>query len=153
MLRGLAGFAGHSSLRTWLFRILVNRARTVARREGRTLSFSDAFGAGPGDDPLPPSRFQHPLAPGHWTEPVRPWSRSPEEDVLDAEALAVVEAAVEALPAAQRAVITLRDIEGWEAGEVCNALGITRVHQRVLLHRARTRVRAALERYFDRAEP
>jgi len=152
VLRGLAGFEGRSSLRTWVFRIVVNRARTTARREARSLSFTDAFGdAAENREPLfDPGSFQHPLAPGHWTEPVKAWGRSPEDQVLEAEALAAVETAVEALPPVQRAVITLRDIEGWDAAETCNALGLSEVHQRVLLHRARTRVRRALERYFDR---
>ncbi len=155
-LRGIARFEGRASLRTWLFRIVVNRALTAVRREARTVSFSDAFGDQPADPEvlLEPGRFRHPLAPGHWTEPLRAWGggRSPEEEVLDAEALDVVEAAVEALPPGQRAVITLRDIEGWDAAETCNTLGLTEVHQRVLLHRARTKVRRSLERYFDRGE-
>ncbi len=150
-LRGIAAFEGRASLKTWLFRIVVNRARTAARREARVVCFTDAFGDGLDDREalFDASRFRHPLAAGHWTEPLRAWSRSPEDEVLDAEVLAVVEAAVEALPPGQRAVITLRDIEGWDAAETCNTLGLSDVHQRVLLHRARTKVRRALERYHD----
>lgn len=152
VLRGLDAFEGRSSLRTWIFRILVNRARTAARREARSMSFSDAFGDRAEDDEtvFEPGTFAHPLAPGHWTEPVRAWGASPEETLLGGEARGVIEEAVAALPPNQRAVITLRDIEGWEAAEVCNALELSEVHQRVLLHRARTKVRRALARYFDR---
>jgi RNA polymerase sigma-70 factor (ECF subfamily) len=152
MLRGIGSFAFRSSLRTWLFRILVNRARTAARRESRSVPFSAASGEAAGEEErlFDESEFRHPLAPGHWTRPVRSWGRSPEDEVLGAESRAVLELALEELPPSQRAVITLRDVEGWSAEETCNILELSGVHQRVLLHRARTKVRRALERYFDR---
>jgi len=155
VLRGVRAFEARASLKTWLFRILVNRARTAARREARTVAFSEAFGDRLEDDEvlLGPERFQHPRAPGHWTEPVKSWNGTPDERLLGAEARGVIETALAALPPAQRAVITLRDVEGWDSAEVCNALGLSGVHQRVLLHRARTKVRRAVERYFDRDVP
>ena len=152
VLRGIQAFEARASLKTWLFRILINRARTAARREARTVVFSDAFGDRLEDEEvlLGPEQFQHPLAPGHWTEPVKSWDASPDQRMLGAEARCVLEAALAALPPVQRAVITLRDVEGWDSAEVCNALGLSAVHQRVLLHRARTKVRRAVDCYFDR---
>ena len=154
VLQGIERFEGRSSFKTWLFRILVNRARTRAEREGRTVPFSALWDAG--DEPEEPAvaveRFRGPAdprAPFHWAVPPRSWGESPEEQLLARETLDLVDRVITALPPAQREVITLRDVEGWTAEEVCNVLGISDTNQRVLLHRARSRVQAALERYFD----
>jgi RNA polymerase sigma-70 factor (ECF subfamily) len=149
VLGALDRFEGRSSLKTWVFRILVNTAKTRAQREGRVLPFSalndpgripeaavDADRFRPEDDP----RF-----PGHWAVPPR---ELPEERLLAAETREVIAAAIDELPATQAAVIRLRDIEGWSAEEVRNALDISDVNQRVLLHRARSKVRQALEDYL-----
>ncbi|HEU4383536.1 MAG TPA: sigma-70 family RNA polymerase sigma factor [Anaeromyxobacteraceae bacterium] len=144
LLTGLETFEGRSSLRTWLFQILVNRARSRFAREGRTVPFSAL--AGPGDDPpaVDPGRFDE---QGRWREPPGHWTEAdPERLAMGAETRAAIEAAIQELPEAQRAVITLRDIEGLETEEICNLLSITVTNQRVLLHRARAKVRQALER-------
>ena len=149
VLQGIAGFEGRSSFKTWLFRILVNRARTRAEREARTVPFSSLDAEGP---TVPAERFRganDPRAPYHWAVPPKSWGASPEEELLTKETLAVVERTMAELPPNQREVITLRDVEGWPADEVCNVLGLSDSNQRVLLHRARARVRAALERHFD----
>jgi RNA polymerase sigma-70 factor (ECF subfamily) len=149
VLGALDRFEGRSSLKTWVFRILVNTAKTRAQREGRVLPFSalnnpgripeaavDADRFRPEDD----ERF-----PGHWSVPPR---ELPEERLLAAETRQVIAAAIDALPATQAAVIRLRDVDGWSSEEVRNALDITEVNQRVLLHRARAKVRQALEEYL-----
>ena len=152
VLQGIGNFEGRSSLKTWIFRILMNRARTRAQREGRTIPFSVAF------DPqqegpyaaVDPERFLGPQGeyPDHWALPPREWGRSPEELLLSSETRGRILKAIEALPPSQREVITLRDIDQWTSDEVCNALGITETNQRVLLHRARSSVRRALESYL-----
>lgn len=148
VMKGLPGFAGRSSFRTWVFRILVNRARTLASREWRSIPVSQLPAPSQAADPLA-HRFDHPEHPGHWTiMPLPEWGRSPEQDVLNGEVRDLVAKAIAVLPTAQREVITLRDVEGWPAAEVCNVCGLSEVHQRVLLHRARTRVRAALEAWY-----
>ena len=150
VLQGLERFEGRSSLRTWLFRILTNRAKTRGVREARSVPFSAAWSAEdePGEPAVAPERFlppEHPEWPGHWA--AAPADPLPEERLLANETQAVIRAAIAALSPAQREVITLRDVEGWSADEVCNALAISETNQRVLLHRARSRVRSALERY------
>jgi RNA polymerase sigma-70 factor (ECF subfamily) len=152
VLRGLDRFEGRSSLKTWIFRILTNRAKTRGQREGRSVPFSSLWSPGePGEPAVEPERFlppDHAEWPGHWASPVRSWGDSPEERLLSGETTALIHQAVEALPPAQREVITLRDIEGWTADEVCDLLEVSEGNQRVLLHRARSKVRRALERYF-----
>jgi RNA polymerase sigma-70 factor (ECF subfamily) len=154
VLQGIERFQRRSSFKTWLFRILVNRARTRAEREGRTVPFS-ALGDATMDSAepaVPAERFlgaDDPLWPHHWAVPPKGWGSSPEEELLARETLHLIEDAIAALPPAQREIITLRDVEGWTAEEACNVLGITETNQRVLLHRARSRVRAALEHHFD----
>ena len=149
MLGALDRFEGRSSLKTWVFRIAVNTAKTRAQREGRVIPFSSLHDpARVPEAAVEPERFlpdDHPHHPGGWSSPPRDL---PEERLLAAETRAVVAAAIEALPANQRAVISLRDVEGWSSDEVRNALDITEVNQRVLLHRARARVRQALEDYL-----
>jgi RNA polymerase sigma-70 factor (ECF subfamily) len=156
VLAGVDRFEGRSSLKTWIFRILVNRARTRGVRESRSVPFSSlAPLVGEGDGPsVPPERFNGPDAewPHHWNAPPRHWE-SPEERLLSAEARALIEKEIERLPPAQRTVITLRDVEGFDSDEVCDALGVSPGNQRVLLHRARSKVRAALERYMEGTGP
>jgi RNA polymerase sigma-70 factor (ECF subfamily) len=154
VLAQLDRFEGRSSLRTWVLRIVANRARTRAVRERRTLPFSSLDGLEEPGPAVEPERFLpagHRWA-GHWASPPRSWSDLPEERLLSAETRAEVERAVELLPPAQRAVITLRDVEGMAAAETCQLLGLTEGNQRVLLHRARSGVRRALERYLDETE-
>lgn len=150
VLRGVDGFEGRSSLKTWVFTILVNRARTRGRRERRTVPFSALAGHVTHEDSgaVDPSRFlpaDHERWPGHWAAPPRRWSASPEQRLATKERLGLIKEAIATLPATQRTVIVLRDVEGWESREVCNALGLSETNQRVLLHRARSKVRALLE--------
>ena len=149
VLGALDRFEGRSSLKTWVFRILVNTAKTRAQREGRSIPFSAL------QDParvpeaaVEPERFladDHPHHPGGWASPPR---ELPEDRLIAAETRELIAQAIEALPANQRAVISLRDVEGWSSDEVRNALDLSEVNQRVLLHRARARVRQALEDYL-----
>jgi RNA polymerase sigma-70 factor (ECF subfamily) len=151
VLKGIARFEGRSSLKTWLFRILTNTAKTRAVREARSIPFS-AFGGDEEDDPsVDPDRFLGPEArfPGHWSSPPASWGAAPEERVVAAETLDVIKAEIDRLPPAQAVVITMRDVEGLSSEEVCNALEISETNQRVLLHRARTKVRRALEDYVS----
>ena len=152
VLKGLDGFEGRSSLRTWIFRILVNTAKTRGQREARSLPFSSVWAADPEGEPsVDPDRFlplSHPLSPGGWAEPPVGWESTPEERLLSKEALTVVSRAIEALPPNQREVIRLRDVLGWPSSDVRNALDISQTNQRVLLHRARAKVRRALESYL-----
>ena len=147
---GIGRFEARSSFKTWLFRILTNIAKTRAQREGRTLPLSALENpAGVPEPAVEPDRFldaEHPRWPGHWASRPAPWT--PEERLVGAETRDVVARAIEALPANQRAVISLRDVEGWSSEEVCNALGLTETNQRVLLHRARSKVRRALDDYL-----
>jgi RNA polymerase sigma-70 factor (ECF subfamily) len=150
VLKGLDGFEGRSSLATWILRIVVNIAMTRGGREARTIPYASL--AAEGDEhAVDPDRF-HGAAdafPGHWRAYPGDWHRLPEEALHQRETLRVVVDAIAALPAAQRTVITMRDVEGCGAEEVCAVLGVSEGNQRVLLHRARSRVRAALERHFD----
>ncbi len=152
LLRGLPRFEGRSSLRTWLFRILVNRAKTRGQREGRSVPFSSLWR--PEDDPdepaVDPARFvpEGASGAGHWVSLPQRWDEIPEQRFLAGETRAQIAAAIAKLPPAQQTVIFLRDIEGWSTPEVCNILGISETHQRVLLHRARAKVRRALETYL-----
>jgi RNA polymerase sigma-70 factor (ECF subfamily) len=149
VLGALERFEGRSSLKTWVFRILVNTAKTRAQREGRVIPFSSLLdparvpeAAVDADRFLPDDHERH---PGAWSSPPRDL---PEERLLASETRARIAEAIKSLPASQRAVITLRDVQGWSSDEVCNALDITEVNQRVLLHRARAKVRNALEDYL-----
>lgn len=155
VLKGLPTFEGRSSLKTWLFRILTNIAKTRGQREGRSIPFS-TLGGGDGEAGGPsvdPDRFyQEGPHAGEWRTPPGDWGEAPEEHILAGEARAQIEAAIAGLPPTQREVITLRDIEGWSSAEVRNALGLSETNQRVLLHRARSRVRRAVEGYFATAQ-
>lgn len=152
VLKGLDGFQGRSSLRTWIFRILVNTAKTRGQRERRSIPFSALWSPEPAEEPaVDPDRFLPPGDPwaGHWQTAPTDWDDVPAERLLAGETLALVGKAIEALPANQREVIRLRDVLGWSAREVVEALDISETNQRVLLHRARSKVRRALERYLS----
>ncbi len=135
-LRGVEKFEGRSRFRTWLHRVLVNRAKTRGAKEARYVFMDPQDEASPIADRFEPS--------GSWRAPPRAWNLTPEQSLLSDEIRSVLETVLEALPPAQRAVVELRDLEGLEAAEVCNVLGISETNQRVLLHRGRTKVRAAL---------
>jgi RNA polymerase sigma-70 factor, ECF subfamily len=150
VFNGIGRFEGRSSLKTWLFRILTNTAKTKAVREARSVPFS-ALGGDEEDGPAAdPDRFLGPdeRFPGHWSSPPASWGSAPEERLLASESLAVIRAAIDRLPPAQALVITMRDVEGLDSEEVRNVLDISETNQRVLLHRARTKVRRALEEYL-----
>ena len=152
VLQGLDRFEGRSSLKTWIFRILMNRAMTRGQREHRTVPFSSLFDPArePGEPAVNAARFQDAADehPGGWRQHPSRWEGAPEARLLSKET-ALVSAAIEGLPPAQREVIELRDVEGWDSKEVCNVLRISETNQRVLLHRARSKVRRALEPYLS----
>jgi RNA polymerase sigma-70 factor (ECF subfamily) len=137
VLNGIDRFEGRSSLKTWIFRIVANRAKTRGQREARSRPFSSLEP----ETSVDSGRF----VGGEWAAPPESW---PEERLLGGEVLRVIGDAIEALPPSQRAVITLRDVQGWSAEEVRNALELSETNERVLLHRARAKVRAALEAYL-----
>jgi RNA polymerase sigma-70 factor (ECF subfamily) len=150
VLQSLDRFEARSSLRTWVIAILVNKARTRAHRERRTIPFASF--AREGDDPaVEPDRFlgAHEPYPGHWRGSPSSWGASPEAVTQDRETLRVAMRAIAELPPSQQTVLRMRDLEGFSAHEVCTALDVSAVNQRVLLHRARSRVRMALERHLD----
>jgi RNA polymerase sigma-70 factor, ECF subfamily len=154
LLTGLDRFEGRSSLKTWLFRILVNTAKTRGEREGRSVPFASLAPDTDGDEPaVEPERFDATGRwAGHWSStPIR-FDDLPEERLLAAETRAVVEEAIAALPPNQRTVVSLRDIEGWSSEEVRNVLDVSETNQRVLLHRGRSAVRRALEKYLSESE-
>jgi RNA polymerase sigma-70 factor (ECF subfamily) len=150
VLNGLRNFEGRASLKTWIFRILTNRAITRAEREGRAVPFSCVGEPGPDEPAVDPDRFrpEGDRWPGGWKcfpDPL------PEDRLLERETLALIDSAIAELPDRQHLVISMRDIEGWSADEVCQALQISEANQRVLLHRARSKVRRCLEAYLDPA--
>jgi RNA polymerase sigma-70 factor, ECF subfamily len=150
VIRGINGFQGRSSLRTWAYRILVNTARRRGQQEARAIPWG-SLGTGDADwAAVDPARFQDSTepAPGHWRQFPTPWP-SPEDVAISGEIRQVVAAAVTRLPDQQRTVITLRDMEGYNSVQVCQILGISPANQRVLLHRARAAARTALESYFE----
>ena len=150
VLNGIDRFEGRSSLKTWLFRILVNKAKTRGVREARTVPFS-ALAVEGDERAVPEERFRGPddLWPGHWASPPRALDTVPEQRLLAREARERIAEALETLPDSQRVVVTLRDVAGWDSDEVCEALGLSEGNQRVLLHRGRAKLRAALERYIE----
>src|SRR4051812_42726413 len=151
VLKGLDRFEGRSSLKTWIVSIVIHIATTRGAREARSIPFA-AFATD--DEPaVEPERFRgaSDAFPGHWWAYPANWGERPEEVILGRETLQVVTEAIEQLPDAQRAVITMRDVAGCSAEEVCATLALSEGNQRVLLHRARSRVRAALERHLDAA--
>ena len=150
VLRSLDRFERRSALRTWVLGIVVNLARSRARAERRSIPQPSGWSA----PAVEPSRFlspDHPRWPHHWAREPIAWG-TPEQELLAEETRNVMFDAIDGLPAAQREVLVLRDLEGMAAAEVCNILELTDTHQRVLLHRARSRVRNALERYLAATE-
>jgi len=145
-IENLSRFEGRSSLRTFLFAIAANKARTRAARDGRQVSFDEP---NPSEPAVPLGKFR---PDGHWRQLPESWAVSPERDFMRSEARAVLQVAIDSLPANQRTVLVLRDVQGFDSDEVCNVLGITETNQRVLLHRARTRVREALDGYMKGEE-
>ena len=151
VLKGIDRFEGRSSLKTWITRIVVNIAISKGEREARSIPFS-AFASEEGDEPaVDPERFrdQSEAFPGHWRAYPSNWASLPDDALLSRETLDVVTRAIEELPDAQRVVITMRDVAGCSPEEVCSALDVSDGNQRVLLHRARSHVRNALERHLD----
>jgi RNA polymerase sigma-70 factor, ECF subfamily len=146
---GLVRFEGRSSLKTWVFRILTNRARTWGTREKRMVPLSWLEDGDLGSEPaVEPARFD---TMGDWTSPPVPWTeQSPEVLLLRKEIGALLQREIEALVPGQRTVVLLRDVEGCPSDEVCEILGISEANQRVLLHRGRSKLRAALERYLTK---
>jgi RNA polymerase sigma-70 factor (ECF subfamily) len=157
VVRGLERFEARASFRTWVFRIATNRAMTRGRREHRDIPLSALLD--PADDPggpsVDPERFlpQGAQWAGHWAVPPERWAPDAVLHLEAKETRELIAASIEELAPAQRIVMTLRDVDGWDADEVCAALEITPGNQRVLLHRARSRVRAALERHLATADP
>ena len=151
VLRGIDRFEGRASLKTWIFRILANVAMRAGARERRSVPFSALADAeNTGEPSVDPARFlpaDHELFPGHWAVMPTRWP-TPEEGLLAGETREVIASAIAELPAAQRTVIGLRDVEGWSSEDVCEALEISAGNQRILLHRARSRVRNAIEAYY-----
>jgi RNA polymerase sigma-70 factor (ECF subfamily) len=151
VLRGLDSFEGRSSLRTWIFRILTNIAKTRGQREGRSLPFASLAGDDLDAPAVDPDRFDTPegSSRGHWSTLPDDWTGIPEDRLLSRETLEIIGTAIQGLPPMQAEVIRLRDALDWTSEEVRNALDLTETNQRVLLHRARAKVRGALERYFS----
>ena len=157
-LRGLDRFEGRSALKTWLLRIVVNIARTHAVREARAVPFSSlelAREASEYEPALPVDRFQGPDGqhPQRWVSFPLPWSSEPDSALLSAETRELIADTIAGLPDGQRIVISLRDVEGWDSAEVCSVLELSETNQRVLLHRARAKLRAALESYLTNEAP
>jgi RNA polymerase sigma-70 factor (ECF subfamily) len=154
VITGIDRFEGRSALKTWIYRIAMNKARTRGAREHRTRPFSSVDGSVTSG--FSPDRFRpadDPSWPGHWSSPPNPWQEQPHERLQASETLAAVRDAIEQLPPTQRLVISLRDIDGWSSDEVCNVLSLSQTNQRVLLHRARAKVRLGLESVLDASEP
>ena len=154
VLQGIGRFEGRSSLKTWIFRILTNRAKTRGEREGRSVPFSslaaaDADLSGPTVEPEQFHPPDHPQWANTWVSYPKRWDELPEDRLLSREISACIQTAIDMLPLTQREVITLRDVEGWSSEDVCNILAITETNQRVLLHRARAKVRRAVDQYLQ----
>ena len=147
VIRGLDAFEGRSSVRTWIYRILVNKAKSSGMSERRTVTLS-AEAEAAGAPAVDPARFEGPPR-DYWSSPPNHWDELPEGRLLATETLAVIERAMEQLPPGQQAVFQLRDLRNWSSAEVRDVLELTEVNQRVLLHRARARVRTAVEEYFS----
>src|SRR5262245_47804134 len=153
VLNGIDRFEERSSFKTWISRIVMNLARTRGVRESRMVPFSDfADKEAEGQEAaVDPSRFRpaNNEYPDHWSVAPRPWNADPEQQLLSGETMTVLDRAIESLSKAQRLVLTMRDVNGWTAEEVCNVLSISETNQRVLLHRARSKVRGILEDHFS----
>jgi RNA polymerase sigma-70 factor (ECF subfamily) len=146
VINGIHGFRGGSSLKTWIYRILINRAMSRGKRDKRIVPFSSLMAASEAaDESYTPDRF---LPDGHWATPPRPFE-TPADRMALLEFRARLREAMVDLPERQQIVVTLRDVEGLNSDEVCDLLKISAENQRVLLHRGRTRLRQALESYED----
>ena len=147
VLKGIDAFEGRASVKSWVFRIAVYCAKTRRARDGRLVPMSTLDDDGEDGPAVDPDRFQPEGAryANNWSQPPEAWA---DERLQAAEAAALVKTEIERLPPNQRTVITLRDVEGLDSGEVCAVLGLSEGNQRVLLHRARSKVRAAMERYM-----
>jgi RNA polymerase sigma-70 factor (ECF subfamily) len=151
VLNGLGRFEGRASLRTWIYRILTNIAKTRGERDRRTVPFASLEDVGVEREPsVDPERFRpsDDRWAGHWKSYPDRWDELPEERLVAEETLGLVQEAIDRLPPVQQRVITLRDVEGWSSDEVCSALELSETNQRVLLHRARSKVRRALDGYL-----
>jgi RNA polymerase sigma-70 factor (ECF subfamily) len=153
VLQGVERFEGRSSLKTWIFQILINRAKTRGVREARSVSFSALNDMNSESDysSVDPSRFLSPddsQHPGGWASQPQQWDMTPEQLLLSQECRLFIEQAIAGLPELQKEVLTLRDVQGWDNEEICTLLGITEANCRVLLHRGRSRVRQVLENYL-----
>jgi RNA polymerase sigma-70 factor (ECF subfamily) len=151
VLNGIGRFEGRSSLKTWIFRILTNTAKTRALRERRSIPFSSLTAEGDEGTAVDPDRFlgDDSRFPGHWALPPQRWEAQPERSLLSSETLRVIEREIAKLPPSQAIVVTMRDVDGFDAEEVRNTLDISETNQRVLLHRARSKLRRALEEYLQ----
>jgi RNA polymerase sigma-70 factor (ECF subfamily) len=159
VLRGVHRFEGRSSLKTWIFRILTNCAKSRGKHEGNYRLFADYGNFVKADNMPDDDEYATTLAQyfdpsegewlDHWLDFPQQWPSLPEEQAIWQEIQACVRQRIDQLPPNQRAVITLRDLEGWTAHEVCTTLEISQENQRILLHRARSKVRLALEQYFN----
>nr|WP_307828400.1 RNA polymerase sigma factor [Antrihabitans sp. YC2-6] len=149
LIKGIARFEGRSALRTWLFTVLVNIAKTRGVRDhNQAIADRSAY---PGGATVDPARFRpatDPEWPGHWATPPEAWPETPEGSVLESEMLSVTKRELDQLPERQRAVVALRDVLGLDAAEVCTLLSLTPANQRVLLHRGRARIRECLADYL-----
>jgi RNA polymerase sigma-70 factor, ECF subfamily len=155
VIRGLDRFEGRSALRTWVYRILINIAKTRGVKDSRTIPWTSLTLADEDSGPtVDPARFRGPddPYPGGWKQFPAAWP-SAESDVLAKETMVAIQEALALLPPRQRIVITLRDVDGYDSDEVCALLGVSAANQRVLLHRARAAVRRRLEEYFRDAAP
>lgn len=152
VLRGLRQFAGRSSLKTWIYRILINCAKHRAVRDRNCIPFSAAWDPAfePFESAVAPERFRAPgdQWTGGWVSFPASWGNAPEERLLAREVRAQIQTAIDRLPPSQREVVLLRDVQGWSAAEVCHALKVSESNQRVLLHRGRSRLREALAEYL-----
>ena len=153
VLQGLQRFEGRCTVKSWIFAIVANCAKSRGERDKRMVPLSSLVQEDDEDGAsVPPERFQgegHPRWPGHWSQPPEAWS---DEQLVSRETLQAIAGAMETLPPKQRAVMMMRDVEGLESEETCQVLGISEANQRVLLHRARSKVRSALECYFHEGE-
>ena len=152
VVTGIDRFEGRSALSTWIFSILINQAKTHSARERRAVPFASVAGGDEREAAVDPNRFQsdEDAWPGHWATPPRPWHK-PERRLLSLEARQRIKDALAELPERQRLIVGLRDVEGCSSLEVCALLDVSQENQRVLLHRGRARLRAALEDYVDNA--
>jgi RNA polymerase sigma-70 factor (ECF subfamily) len=150
VIEGIDRFEGRSSLKTWIFTILVNKARTRGVRDKRVVPLS-SLGGQVGDAAVDPDRFVRDGQRwgGHWSQPPTPWTQGPAERLIARETMDVTARAIAQLPPRQRTVITLRDLDGWTPAETCALLDLSEANQRVLLHRARSQVRSALEEHLS----